>query len=179
MYANQYSEIPAALASEARLRNHALVLVGREPMPGKVTEGGARLDDLRGLLTRVLEGRITPAEACAQVERAIPREESGHSANNRVFPSGWGERLVRTQVSRLYNQAVLELALEDGIEEVFVPHSSEEEGTSACTQLLAGGRHRTKELLDRLVRAYAQGDFSMKDPKIPHHPHCTHVVVPT
>jgi hypothetical protein len=177
MYATQYSEIPTAFASEVRIRDRALLLVSRELMPGKATEGGDRLNQLRDLLTRVIEGKITPSAACTEVERTIPRENSVHALNNRVFPTSWGERLIRTQVSRLYNQAVLELALEDGIEEVFVPHSSEEEGSSACTQFLAGGRHRTRELLDRLVQAYSQGDFGMKEPKVPHHPHCTHVVV--
>ena len=179
MYTNQFSEIPAALASDAKLRGRALLLAGHEPMPGKVTEGGTRLDELRVLLTRIIEGRITPAEAYAQVEGAIPREQSEHSANSRVFPTAWGERLIRTQLSRLYNQAVLELAIDNGIEEVFVPHSSEEEGGSPCTQLLAGGRHQTRELLERLVRAYSQSDFGMTEPKIPQHPHCTHVVVPS
>lgn len=174
--ASQYSEIPDALARNESLRDRALLLIGREAIPGKVTEGGTRLDDLRTLLGRVFRGEISAKAACSEIERVLPRAQSMHSANNRVFPDGWGERLVRTQVSRFYNQAVLELAIEAGEETVFVPHSSEEEGASPCTQLLAGGHHDCRELLSRLSRAYSAGDFSMKDPKIPHHPHCTHVV---
>ena len=174
--ASQYSEIPDALARNAGLRDRALLLIGREPIPGKVTEGGARCDELRSLLGRVFRGEMTPAAAYSQIERTLPRDQSMHSSNSRVFADGWGERLVRTQVSRFYNQAVLELAIEANEDTVFVPHSSEEQGSSPCTQMLAGGHHDCRELLARLIRAYSDGDFTVKDAKIPHHPHCTHVV---
>jgi hypothetical protein len=174
--ARQYSEIADALARNPVLRDRALLLIGREAVPGKVTEGGTRLEDLRTLLGRVFRGEISAASAYGEIERVLPRTQSVHSANNRVFPDGWGERLVRTQVSRFYNQAVLELSIEAGETTVFVPHSSEEDGASPCTQFLAGGNHDCQELLTRLMRAYTDGDFSMKEPKIPHHPHCTHVV---
>ena len=177
-YATQFSEIPSALGDNARLRDRVLDLIKRDPIPGKVLEGGNRLATFRSLIARVMSGQVSIAEAYRQAEVELPRQQSPHSASNRVFPSGWGERLVRTQISRFYNQAVLELTVEDGIASVDVPHSSEEDSSSDCTRLLAGGRHDAKQLLERLVRAYAQGDFSMQDPKVPHHPHCTHVVVP-
>lgn len=177
-YATQFSEIPMALADNARLKERVLDVIGRDPIPGKVLEGGNRLTIFRSLIARVMSGQVSFAEAYGLAEVELPRHQSPHSANNRVFPIDWGERLVRTQISRFYNQAVLELAIEDGIVSVDVPHSSEEDSSSDCTRLLAGGRHDAKHLLDRLVRAYGQGDFSMNDPKVPHHPHCTHVVVP-
>jgi hypothetical protein len=179
MYASQYSEIPAAFLANVKTRDRALVLIGREAMPGKVSDGGSRLDDLRLMLSQVVSGEMSPNFACSEIERLLPRSQSMYSANNRVFPNAWGERLVRTQVSRFYNQAVLELEIENGAKTVFVPHSSEEDGNSPCTQLLAGNHHDCGELLARLVRAYAEGDFKMLEPKIPHHPHCTHVVSPS
>jgi hypothetical protein len=174
--ASQYSEIPDAVARNATLRDRALHLIGREPIAGKATDGGTRLDDLRTLLAGVFKGEISATAACSEVERILPRGQSMHLSSNRVFPDGWGQRLVRTQVSRFYNQAVLELAIEANEETVFVPHSSEEEGASPCTQLLAGGHHNCRELLSRLTRAYSDGAFTMRDAKVPHHPHCTHVV---
>jgi hypothetical protein len=179
MYASQYSGIPAAFLANAKTRDRALVLVAREAIPGKVSDGGSRLNDLRSMLSRVVSGEMSPTSACSEIERLLPRSQSMHYANNRVFATAWGERLVRTQVSRFYNQAVLELQIEDGAKTVFVPHSSEEDGNSPCTQLLAGNHHDCRELLARLVRAYAEGDFKMLGPKIPHHPHCTHVVSPS
>lgn len=178
MYASQYSEIPAVLAGNQQLRDRVLQLLGQEPMPGKVTEGGSRLNDARALLGQVVRGETTPAAAYIEVERRIPRSSSPHSGNNRVFADGWGERFVRTHLSRFYNQAVLQLAMEAGLEEVFIPHSSEERGDSECTRLLAGSRQSSRVLLDRLNRSYGQGDFTAGDPKIPQHPHCTHVVRP-
>jgi hypothetical protein len=179
MYATQYSEIPSAFAKNDRVRNRALLLIAREAVPGKATEGGTRLDDLRSVLTRIVNGEISPSSAYAEIERVLSRQQSVHSSSNRVFATGWGERLIRTQVSRFYNQAFLEIALDDGVKMVFVPHSSEEDGASLCTQVLAGNSHDCHELLSRLVKTYSEGDFTSKDPKIPHHPHCTHVVTPS
>jgi hypothetical protein len=166
------------MADNARLKARVLEVLNRDPLPAKALEGGNRLATFKALIARIMSGEMSIATAYRQAEVDLPRQQSLHSASNRVFPSGWGERLVRTQISRFYNQAVLELVVEDGITSVDVPHSSEEDSSSDCTRLLAGGRHDAKQLLDRLIRAYAQGDFSARDPMIPHHPHCTHVVVP-
>ena len=94
-----------------------------------------------------------------------------------MFASGWAERLVRTQFSRFYNQAVLQQLTAHGDTECFVPHSASEQASSQCSQLLAGRTHNVQGLLTLLADSYALGQFS-KTPKIPDHPHCTHVVRP-
>lgn len=177
VYATEFSEIPFALANNIALRERVLGLVAREPMPGKATDGPERLDAFRTVLACVAVGELTVSAATFEVERELPPETSPHRGNARVFPSGWAERLVRTQVSRCYNQAVLEALLERGETRVVVPPSSEQGGASRCTQLLAGREHDARELHDRLVRAYAQGDWSA-GVRVPDHPHCTHVVAP-
>ena len=144
---------------------------------GKVTEGGDRLGRLRVILSDLVDGRIDLPQACRRVEAELPRHSSPYSGNNRVFPSGWAERLVRTQYSRFYNQAVMERLLTEGQTECFVPHSAGEDASSMCSQLLAGGIHPLRPLYDRLVSSYGQGNWD-KAVKIPDHPHCTHVVTP-
>ena len=177
VYAAEFSEIPFALANNVTLRDHVLGLVAREPTPGKATEGPGRLADFRGILSRVATGEFTLPTAVAEVERTLPPQFSPHGGNARVFSSGWAERLVRTQLSRFYNQAVLETLLARGDARVAVPHSSEEGADSNCTKLLAGREHDARELHERLVRTYGQGDWSV-GVKVPDHPHCTHVVAP-
>jgi hypothetical protein len=152
------------------------VLIG-QPMPGKVTEGGDRLARFRTLLTDLVNGAIAVDEAYRQTGLQLPRHTSPHANSNRVFPSGWEERLVRTQLSRLYNQAVLEALRDAGQNSCFVPHSSAEDAGTACSVQLAGKAHEVSVLYDRLVQSYTYGQWSSQV-KVPDHPHCTHVVRP-
>ena len=176
-YAAEFAEVPFALANNGALRARVVSLIAGEPMPGKATEGHGRVERVRAILTRVVNGELTVADSTLEAEASLPPTTSLHAGNARVFPSGWAERLVRTQLSRFYNQAVLEALLANGEALAFVPHSSEEGRDSRCTQLLAGRAHDARELHDRLVRAYGAGDWSV-GVKVPDHLHCTHVVAP-
>jgi hypothetical protein len=176
-FAQDFFEIPDALATNNDLREAVLALVQNEPMPGKVLEGGNRLDLFREILTDLTTGDISLDEAYWRTETEIPRHTSPHSSSNRVFPQGWAERQVRTQFSRFYNQAVLERLRDEGATLCFVPHSVAEDASSRCTQLLAGQQQSVDVLYQRLIEAYAGGNWS-QEVKIPNHPHCTHVVTP-
>lgn len=177
VYANEFGEIPVALAQNDALRQGVLRVVADEPMPGKVTESGDRLSHFRNILKDLVENDISLLEACNRVEMEIPRESSPYSASNRVFAAGWAERLVRTQLSRCYNQAVMEKLLAEGETECFVPHSAAEAADSPCSLRLAGAKHRLEILYARLVESYGRGNWTSSDVKIPNHPHCTHVVI--
>jgi len=176
VWANEFQDILPTLQQRHDLRDRVLVLADQET-PGRVTEGGDRLQRLRAVLRDLANGALTLPEAYVRVGRELPRSGSPYAGNNRVFASGWEERLVRTQLSRLYNQAVLEHLLEAGQTECYVPHSSAEDAASPCSRVLAGHRHAVAVLYDRLVGSYTRGNWS-DDPKIPEHPHCTHVVRP-
>lgn len=177
VYAKEFRDIPAVLSENTELREAILRLIDEQPVPGKVTEGGDRLLRFKEILKRLVRGEIRLAEAYYYTEAELPRESSYYAANNRVFPSGWAERLVRTQFSRFYNQAVMEQLMSEGQTQCFVPHSSEEDRGSKCSMSLAGGAHDIKVLYNRLIESYARGNWS-KDLKIPEHPHCTHVIAP-
>jgi hypothetical protein len=177
VYANEFRDIASTLAENTELRDAILRLIDEQPVPGKVTEGGDRLLRFKEIMKGLVRGEIGLSEACYRTEADLPRESSIYAANNRVFPSGWPERLVRTQFSRFYNQAVLERLMSEGQTQCFVPHSSEEDRGSKCSMFLAGSAHDIRVLYNRLIESYARGNWS-GDLKIPEHPHCTHVIAP-
>lgn len=176
-YAREFKEILPVLTENQDLRTDIVTLVDCEPMPGKVTEGGARIECLKVILHDLVAGKIGLREAYDRTERELPREGSVHGGNNRVFASGWAERLVRTQLSCFYNQAVLKRILDGGETRCYVGHSSEEEASSPCSQI-AGEHHDAKQLYERLLQRYRHGDWSSKEILIPNHPYCTHTVMP-
>lgn len=176
-FAENFFDIPDTLATNSNLRESVVTLIRNEPMAGKVLERANRLEVFRNILTDLANGNINLNEAYLRTEAEIPRDASPHSFNNRVFPHGWAERLVRIQFSRFYNQAVLEQLQQEGATMCFVPHSDTEDPSSPCTRVLAGQQQSVDILYQRLTEAYAKGNFS-REVKIPDHPHCTHVVTP-
>lgn len=176
-YANEFSEILPVLSSNKVIKDAMSVLIETEKFPGKVTEGGTRLDDFRLILKDLINGKFDLEEAIRRTENNLSSSNSIHKDNNRVFAENWAERLIRIQLSRFYNQAVIEELLAKGETQGNIPHSSAEDPTSACSQNLAGSNHDLKYLHDQLIDSYSNGNFS-KELKIPNHPHCTHVVRP-
>lgn len=178
-YAEDFFEIPTALAGNDDLRQLVVNFIENDPILGKALEddSGDRLRAFRDILIELANGKIVLETAYQQTEAKLPSYTSPHKSNSQAFSSRWGERLVRTQLSRFYTQAVLEQLLEKGAEECFVPHSDKEKSSSACTQQLAGARHPVAMLYERLIDNYSKGNYS-KELKIPNHPYCTHVVRP-
>jgi hypothetical protein len=176
-YANNFSEIPAALGKNDRISRRMVALIASEPVAGKSIEEPERLACFREILRQLTLGKLNIHQAIRQVESRMPLSSSKHASNRRVFSNKWEERLVRTQYSRFYNQAVLEELRDTGVETCIVPVSRSQQEASKCSQEIAGRVHTVSELLRNLVAAYADNDFSHTK-KIPEHPHCTHVVRP-
>lgn len=176
-YAKDFYEIPESLMNNSLLKRKALNLVQFELIAGKVTIGSSRLDDFREILIDFFDLQIDLNIAVSETERKLPRQQSVFSGDNRVFASGWAERLVRTQVSRFYNQAVLESIIESGNDDCFVKHSANEQGSSKCSLYLAGTTQSAQVMLERLKSSYGEGVWG-KDLKLPEHPHCTHTFSP-
>lgn len=176
-YAQEFNQILITLSKNEEIRKYMLHLIDEQPMPGKVTEGVQRLEIFRNILKSLVTEEIDLLKSFQETESKIPRNSSEHSANNRVFASGWAERLVKTQLSRFYNQSVMEILMSQGQTECFVPHSSDEESNSNCSKYLAGKNHEIKPLYNLLIESYSKGNW-IKDIKIPDHPHCSHVIMP-
>jgi hypothetical protein len=177
MYANDFFEILPAISSNTELKRKIVSLVSTRPIPGKALEGTGRDQKFREILLEIINQVIPLEESYAIVEQTLPSSTSIHAGNNKVFPTGWGERLARIQLSRFYNQAILEDLHEKSIPTCFIPHSDHEAKDSSCTVNLAGRDASVSTLLALLVDTYEKGNFN-KEPKIPNHPHCTHVVRP-
>lgn len=178
VYAQNFYEIPRALQANEVLRGRMLKLIKSDPIPGKVLEGGTRCAAFRDILADYTNGIIGLDESAYQVEDRLPRSTSIYSANNRVFSRRWSERLVRTQVSRFYNQAVLLELQSQGQSHCFVPHSAYEDSDSPCLMGLAGCEHRVDHMLAGLERRYRDGNWVREESTVPNHPNCTHVVSP-
>lgn len=178
IFASEFGEIPDVLRRNTDLRDAIYHLVGTQPAVAKITEEPERLERFRRIMERLVAGEIDIDEAISLTQQHLPRQTSSHRNNNRVFAHGWAERHVRTQYSRFYNQAVMEQMLDQGHTDCYVPHSSAEAPDTQCSLHLAGRTHDVQVLYDRLVESYSKGNWDSQ-PKIPNHPHCTHVVVPS
>jgi hypothetical protein len=131
--ANEFSEINSVLLQNEPLRNRVITLIENQPIAGKVTEGIPRLEAFRAIMVDLVNGNLNLNEAIQKTQIDLSPQSSAHGNNIRVFPANWDERLVRTQLSRFYNQAVMEQLLEEGETQCFVPHSSEERADSDCS----------------------------------------------
>lgn len=176
-YAKDFSEISDSLKNNFSLKCKVLDLVQSEPIAGKVIAESSRLENFREILIDFFNLKIDFNTAIIETENRLERHESMYSNDNRVFARGWSERLVRTQISRFYNQAVLEFIVESGSDECFVEHSTNQQGSSQCSQQLVGTTQSAKIMLERLKISYGDGKWS-DDLKIPEHPHCTHTFTP-
>lgn len=176
-YAQHFYEIPETVEQDDDLRKNILGLVSDEPITGKALAGGDRTAEFRGILREFFNGENDLEETIAEISMRLPRSESLHSHDNRTFADGWDERLARTQISRFYNQAVLQRLDERGDKKCFVPHSDHEDPDTKCTLRLAGRTADIEMLRERLQRAYQNGKYH-DQPMVPDHPHCTHTVTP-
>jgi hypothetical protein len=177
MFASQFQDIVPTIAARPDLRAIMRALLERHEIPVKVTEGGDRRDRRRAILGALFDGQLTLDQAVAEAELRLAREASPHRDNNLVFARGWAKRLIHTHLSVMYSWAVLDQLLAAGQPRCYVPRSAAESATSACSRLLAGQIHPAAVLRDRLVRSYVEKRQS-REPLIPNHPHCTHVIAP-
>lgn len=176
-WATFYDEIPDALANNDELREHTAGLVPEEPIIAKSLEGGSRTEDFREIIAAFLSGDIDQETAEQQVWDELPPRESPHRGNNQLFHHQWAERLIRSQGSRFYNQAVMEILVDRGVTECYVPYSPRQDPDSACTQQLERGTHAVSDLLETLYEQQREGNWGI-GVTIPGHANCTHTVVP-
>ena len=179
MFAYDFDGIPEALSLNASIRHRFLRLVQTDPIVAKVTQEADRLGAFRSILLEFGEGRSSLSQAIATTQQRLDPTSSEYSFDKRVFAKNWAERHVRTQVSRFYNQAMLEWLDELGRPTCYVPPSSREKPDSPCTLAYAGKLVEVRLLHRLLTINYREGNWSPEPIKIPDHPHCTHVVRPT
>lgn len=177
-WANDFFEILPTLNFREDLKRDIEELINHKHIPGKSLEGSGRVEKFKKILVDLINNRITLQQACINVENEIGKYGSSYASNNRVFPQDWGERLVRTNLSKFYNEAVLIQLIKRGEKKCFIPHSNSEDFSSSCSQNLAGKEHAIQPLLDTIEDVFEKENWKNKNPKIPDHPHCTHVIKP-
>lgn len=177
VWAVELGDIVPTLAGRPDLRAAMRALLAEHEIPVKVTEGSDRRERRKAILDALFAGGLALDQAITRTEVWLARDDSPHRTSNLVFASGWARRLVHTHLSVFYTWAVLDALLAAGEPRCFVPHSSSESGTSACSRLLAGKLHDAAVLRGRLVQCYVEKKV-MRVPLVPNHPHCTHVASP-
>lgn len=178
IWAKHFYEIETVLGERTDIVEEMVLLIEREPIHAKVLEGKGRQEKLKEILIEVVRRKRQLKDSYIWLERQLGRVGSSHEINNRVFPNGWGERVIRDNFSRFYNHAVMNLLLKDGHTKCYIPVSPYSDMDSKCSHSLSDGEHEIYPLLASLVDTYSNGNYSNKNPRIPDHPHCTHVVHP-
>jgi hypothetical protein len=80
--ASDFTEILTVLSQNDELKNSVLILIANEPMPGKVTEGGERLEKFRAILMDLINGQMSLTEAYERTSVNLSRQASVHSSSN-------------------------------------------------------------------------------------------------
>ncbi len=178
-YASNFYEILTALANNVEIKSIVIELIKTKHIPGKITEEQTRKKKFRIVLEQLVNGEIHTLESgYYKVATDIPESTSKYEGNRRVFSRDWAERLVRTQLSRFYNQAILTFLIKSGDRKCFVPHSPTEDVSSICTRYMAGKEHEIKPIYNKLIEIYENEKWDGNTRIIPQHPNCTHVICP-
>lgn len=174
-FASEYNGILETIANNQNIRDRMIDNIKAAKFSGKIFEGGNREEKIRSIFTKLFQLSLTEIQAKNEIETQLERLSSPYRGNSRVFSRDWVEKNFRTQLSRFYNQAVLESLKENHAKECYVHHSTTE-SSSKCIHVYAGKNHPVNELLTNLIASYNEGDWT--DYKLPEHPNCSHVVHP-
>ena len=178
-YASNFYEILPALRKNDEIKSIVMELIKTKLISGKVIEEQTRKKKFRRVLEDLVNGEIhTLKSGYNNVATNIPESTSKYEGNRRVFSRDWVERLVRTQLSRFYNQAILIFLIKSGAKECFIPHSPTEDVSSICTRYMAEREHEIKAIYDKFIEIYENENWDSKVRVIPQHPNCTHVICP-
>ena len=175
-FAKEFSDILESITVNQKIGDRMIDNVKTANFVGKIFEGGRREGVFRMILSNLFQGNLTETQAKNDIEKQLERSSSPHWDNNQVFPLDWVERNYRTQLSRFYNQAVLEHLEEKGERECYVYHATNE-SSEECIYIYAGKNHPVVDFLVNLIASYNNGDCSAKY-KLPAHASCNHVVHP-
>ena len=114
-YASNFYEILTVLGKNDEIKSIVIELIKTKLIPGKITEEQTRKKKFRRVLEQLVNGEIqTLKSGYNKVALNIPESTSKYEGDRRVFSRDWAERLMRTQLSRFYNQAILTLLLKSG-----------------------------------------------------------------
>ena len=170
MYANDFTEIPIALAEMRPLRERVIALIQSEAIPESLVGHGGRTKVIRGVLEARARGLFSQHAAARELRLQFSDGEAPQGPD-------WAVRVLHPLFSSFYNQAVLEELIDRGIDECFVPATELEAADSPCALHLADKVHSVCALRTLLLGVYRRGVEPVQR-VLPAHPNCMHVARP-
>ncbi|MGV8162478.1 MAG: hypothetical protein ACP5N2_04075 [Candidatus Nanoarchaeia archaeon] len=176
-YASEFCEIQTALTNNASLRKRTVDLIKIKQIHNPTIEEEDRLKIFRDILVDFVTGEILSLDfTYARVEQKLPKIESKYAKDNKIFTKHWKEHLVKTQLSRFYNHAVLEELAENNYKECFIPPAESAFHNYACMHS-TNAKCDVQELLQNIIDHYELNKENIHL-ILPEHPDCAHVVAP-
>lgn len=127
----------------------------------------ATVGTFRKILDDFFNGKITYEKACVITETQIVLPP-----NYRRY-SQWAERLVRSEMSKIFTLGYGDYLLSIGETECFIPHTKLDESTE-CQALIAGKKFPIKDIQNNIYKNY--GLKKPAFPTVPLHANCRHVI---
>jgi hypothetical protein len=143
VWATGHADLLETLVNRSELKRLMLHLIATERILEPELETPHRLGEFRRLLTAFLRDRSSDLTLVAtRLESRLSPQDAVYRHSAGLFEPGWGARLLRRQLLRFYNQAVLRTLTDDGRHSVRL--SGENVVYAACDLL--------EDLVDGFVR---------------------------
>jgi hypothetical protein len=168
MKANSIFDIPNIIASEKdalpfiekRLEEEAFEQVKALRLP-------EAKKNFKEILYSLYTSSITFEQACHRTEQEIVTPPDYRKIRR------WGERLVRTEMSKIFTLGYGDYLLSIGERECFIPHTKLDE-SEECLRVIAGRRFSIELIQMNIYKNY--GLRPPIHPTVPLHANCRHII---
>lgn len=174
-WAENFYEIIKALRINKYLLENVKRLITTREIIGMSLADSSRKKLFKNILSDLSDGNIGLEESYNLLEYNNNQKLSVFCRPSTICANDWRERLIRINLSKFYNQAVLLYILNRGEKICFIPHSKYER-CNQCSSM-AGKVYDALDMLIKIENVYEKKIFH-KEFKIPAHPYCTHVIMP-
>ena len=177
-YAKEFSEIKDCIVINKKIKQRMIKLINIKRIYGYVVEEENRERELKLILEKFCNNdEYLLNNGVTEIREKITRSESKYSNNNNVFRKTWENQLLKNQISRFYNQAVLEILHDEGDEKFFVYPSKDQDPSGKCSIKFINKEWSINEILVNIERNYDEGKYDNSF-KLPEHVNCSHVASP-
>jgi hypothetical protein len=118
VWATDHTDLLETLAQRSDLKRLMLHLIATERILEPELEAPQRVQEFRRLLTQLLRERDDVAWIASQLEERLSSRDAVYRQDAMLFEPGWAGRVVRRQLLRFYNQAVLMTLTDHGWQSV-------------------------------------------------------------
>lgn len=168
MSGNSYYDIPS-LVNDIN-RPFILERLNQEQFPIVKALTPRTIPIIKIILRDVFEGRTSLHEAVLRTEREI-QTPIGYRKVRR-----WAERLIRTEVLKLYTLGYGDYLLSIGETECYVP-PNEYDADMECRYIIEGKIFPIKMIQENIYKNYGHRKGMQWYPTVPLHPNCRHIII--